>query len=50
MMSRPLRAAQLLASSPQEWFGRPLREVHPADHARFLAAKRAAKRLLHGDG
>lgn len=50
MKGRPLRAAQLLASSPQEWFGKSLREVHPADYARFLACKRAAKRLLHGDG
>ena len=49
MRRRPLRAAQLLQSTPQEWFGKTLREIHPADYARWLACRRAAGRILKGE-
>lgn len=46
MSGRPLLAARVLASTPQEWFGRPLRHVHDADYARWLACRRAAQSRL----
>lgn len=46
MSSRPLLAARVLASTAREWLGRPLREVHDADYARYLACRRAAQKLL----
>jgi len=46
MRSRPYLAYKVLKSTPQEWFGRPLREVHDADIARWIACERAAKTLL----
>lgn len=49
MSGRPLLAARLLASTVQEWLGRPLRQIHDADYARWLACQRAAKRLLSGE-
>lgn len=49
MRRRPLLAARVLASTPQEWMGRPLRELHDADMARWLACRRAASRVLRGE-
>lgn len=49
MRHRPLLAARLLASSPQEWFGKSLREIHDADYARWLACRRAAQRVIKGE-
>lgn len=48
MRARPLLAARVQASTPQEWFGKTLREIHSADYARWLACKRAADRVLSG--
>ncbi len=41
-------AVKLLQSTPQEWFGRGMRQIHDADLIRFLAAREAAKKLAHG--
>lgn len=49
MRGRPLLAARFWAASAEEWFGRPLRLVHDADYARWLACRRAAQRLLSGE-
>jgi hypothetical protein len=49
MTGRPLLAARVLASTAEQWFGRPLRQIHDADYARWLACQRAARKLLHGD-
>ncbi len=49
MKGRPLLAARFLAASAEEWFGCPLRLLHDADYARWLACRRAAARVLKGD-
>lgn len=49
MSGRPLLAARVLQSTASEWLGRPLREVHDADMARYLACRRAAARVLQGE-
>lgn len=49
MRGRPLLAARILASTPQEWLGRPMRQILDADYARFLACQRAARRILKGE-
>lgn len=35
MMRRPALVAKVLHSTPQEWFGRPLRQVLDADMSRW---------------
>lgn len=37
--------AKVLLSTPQEWFGRPLRQVHDADLLRWDACVAAARYL-----
>lgn len=49
MRGRPLLAARLLGSTAESWFGRPLRFVHDADYARWIACKRAATRIVKGE-
>ena len=49
MIGRPYLAARFLATEPEAWLGRPLREVHDADYARWLACKRAAQNILTGN-
>jgi len=46
MICRPWLIMKVRESTPQEWFGRPLRQVLDADVARWYAVKRAAGRLL----
>lgn len=43
-MGRPFLAMKIRSSSPQEWFGRPLREVSDHDMARWYAIQRAAEK------
>lgn len=46
MNRRPGLVAKVLGSTPQEWFGRPLRQVHDADMLRWQACVIAARHLV----
>jgi hypothetical protein len=37
---------RLLATAPQDWFGRPLRQVLDADMARWAACVKTAKAII----
>lgn len=43
MRSRPALAAKVLHSTPQEWFGRPTRQISDGDMHRWEACVLAAK-------
>lgn len=47
MIGRPGLVRRILGSTPQEWLGRPLRQVQDADMLRWEACVIAA-RALHG--
>lgn len=41
-------AVKVLASTLEDWFGRPARQIRDADVERFLALHRAAKKMTNG--
>lgn len=45
MSGRPMLRVRVLRSTPEQWFGRPLREVHDADMWRWWACVQAAQKL-----
>jgi hypothetical protein len=40
-------AYRLIDTSPKEWFGRPLEEIHDGDLWRYWACKKAAQRVMN---
>lgn len=45
MIGRPLLVRRVLDSTAESWLGRPLREIHDADYARWLACVAAAEKI-----